>query len=79
MHPPLGKWLISLGMQLFGAQNTFSWRISTAVAGILAVVLLMLITQYLLRSVLVTTIAGCSSRSTATRSCSVGWGSSTTS
>ncbi|NEM90779.1 dolichyl-phosphate-mannose--protein mannosyltransferase [Galbitalea soli] len=58
VHPPLGKWLISLGMQLFGAQNTFSWRISTAVAGILAVVLLMLITQYLLRSVLVTTIAG---------------------
>jgi dolichyl-phosphate-mannose-protein mannosyltransferase len=58
VHPPLGKWLISVGFDLFGAQNSFSWRISTAVVGILAVVLLMMIAKYLFRSTLVATIAG---------------------
>ena len=58
VHPPLGKWLISLGFDAFGAQNSFSWRISTAVVGILAVVLLMVIAKYLFKSTLVATIAG---------------------
>jgi len=58
VHPPLGKWLISIGFDLFGAQNSFSWRISTAVVGILAVVLLMAIAKHLFKSTLVATIAG---------------------
>jgi dolichyl-phosphate-mannose-protein mannosyltransferase len=58
VHPPLGKWLISLGFDVFGAQNSFSWRISTAVVGILAVVLVMAIAKYLFKSTLVATIAG---------------------
>jgi dolichyl-phosphate-mannose-protein mannosyltransferase len=58
VHPPLGKWLISLGFLAFGAENSLSWRISTAVVGILAVVLVMVIAKGLFRSTLVATIAG---------------------
>jgi dolichyl-phosphate-mannose-protein mannosyltransferase len=59
VHPPLGKWLISLGfLAPGGATNSFNWRLSTAVVGILAVVLLMVITKYLFKSTLVATIAG---------------------
>lgn len=43
VHGPLGKWLIGLGMQLFGVDNPFGWRIVTALAGILAVWLLYLV------------------------------------
>jgi dolichyl-phosphate-mannose-protein mannosyltransferase len=32
VHPPLGKWLIGLGMQLFGINPT-GWRIASVVAG----------------------------------------------
>ncbi|MEO8094212.1 MAG: phospholipid carrier-dependent glycosyltransferase [Pseudolysinimonas sp.] len=58
VHPPLGKWIIGLGMQVFGGDNPFGWRITTAIVGILAVVLLMLIARYLFKSVLLATIAG---------------------
>jgi dolichyl-phosphate-mannose-protein mannosyltransferase len=58
VHPPLGKWLISLGINAMGAGNPVGWRLSTAVVGILAVILLMLIAQKLFKSPLVTTIAG---------------------
>lgn len=34
VHPPLGKWIIALGMRLFGAENPVGWRISVAVVGI---------------------------------------------
>src|SRR5690606_28693933 len=42
VHPPLGKWLIALGLAVFGADNSVGWRISTALAGILAVALVTL-------------------------------------
>jgi dolichyl-phosphate-mannose-protein mannosyltransferase len=58
VHPPLGKWLISLGFLAYGVDNSLSWRIATAVVGILAVILLMAITHGLFRSPLVTTVAG---------------------
>jgi dolichyl-phosphate-mannose--protein O-mannosyl transferase len=58
VHPPLGKWLISFGMMVLGANNSVSWRISTALIGILAVVLLMVIAKGLFGSTLVATIAG---------------------
>ncbi|MBK4347179.1 dolichyl-phosphate-mannose--protein mannosyltransferase [Lacisediminihabitans changchengi] len=57
-HPPLGKWIISFGLDLFGAQSSVGWRISTAVVGILAVFLLVLIARALLRSTLLATLAG---------------------
>ncbi|MCU1439203.1 MAG: phospholipid carrier-dependent glycosyltransferase [Rhodoglobus sp.] len=58
VHPPLGKWLIGMGMAAFGPDNPVGWRISTALAGILAVVLVMLIARYLFKSTLLATIAG---------------------
>ena len=58
VHPPLGKWIIGLGMHLFGADSSFSWRITTAITGILAVVLLMVIARVLFRSTLLATVAG---------------------
>lgn len=58
VHPPLGKWLIGLGMLIFGPDNSFGWRVATAVTGILAVVLLMVIARLLFRSMLLATIAG---------------------
>jgi len=58
VHPPLGKWIIGLGMELLGPTNTVGWRISTAVVGILAVILLMVIARYLFNSMLLATVAG---------------------
>jgi dolichyl-phosphate-mannose-protein mannosyltransferase len=58
VHPPLGKWLISIGFMVFGADSSVGWRISTAVVGILAVILVMVIAKGIFRSSLVATIAG---------------------
>jgi dolichyl-phosphate-mannose--protein O-mannosyl transferase len=58
VHPPLGKWIIALGEEWLGITNPASWRISTAICGILAVILLMMIAKYLFKSTLVATIAG---------------------
>ncbi len=37
VHPPLGKWLIGLGMLVFGAGDPFGWRIVVALLGIATV------------------------------------------
>jgi dolichyl-phosphate-mannose-protein mannosyltransferase len=58
VHPPLGKWIISLGFDWLGVTNPVSWRIMTAICGILAVVLLMMIAKYLFKSTLVASIVG---------------------
>jgi dolichyl-phosphate-mannose-protein mannosyltransferase len=58
VHPPLGKWIISLGFDWLGATNAVSWRIMTAIVGILAIILLMMIAKYLFKSTLVATIVG---------------------
>lgn len=50
VHGPLGKWIIGLGMQVFGVSNPFGWRIMAALAGILAVWLIYLVTFELLGS-----------------------------
>jgi dolichyl-phosphate-mannose-protein mannosyltransferase len=58
VHPPLAKWLIGLGMAAFGPDSSVGWRISTAVIGILAVILLMVIAKKLLGSTLLAVVAG---------------------
>lgn len=58
VHPPLGKWLIGLGMGWLGPDNPVGWRIATVIAGLIAVVLLMLIARALFKSTLLATIAG---------------------
>lgn len=58
VHPPLGKWLIGVGMLALGADNPVGWRISTAVVGILAVALIMLVARALFHSNLIAVLAG---------------------
>ena len=57
-HPPLGKWIISLGLQVFGAEDPVGWRISTAIVGVLAVALVCVLAFALFRSTVLATIAG---------------------
>ncbi len=57
-HPPIGKWLIALGLAVFGAGDPFGWRIVVAVSGILLVAVTMLIAQRIFRSTLLAVIAG---------------------
>jgi dolichyl-phosphate-mannose--protein O-mannosyl transferase len=58
VHPPLGKWLIGLGMIALGPESAWGWRITTVIIGVLAVVLIMLIAKKLFGSLLLATIAG---------------------
>lgn len=44
VHPPVGKWLIALGIKLFG-DSEFGWRIAVAIAGTLTVYLTARIAQ----------------------------------
>src|SRR5690606_24136035 len=41
VHPPLGKWLIGLGLALARPEDPASWRIATALTGIALVALVM--------------------------------------
>jgi dolichyl-phosphate-mannose--protein O-mannosyl transferase len=38
VHPPVGKWLIGLGIKIFG-DNEFGWRIAVAIAGTLLILI----------------------------------------
>lgn len=58
VHPPLGKWIIAIGLMVFGADNSFGWRIGTAVVGTLGVLLVVLIARKLFSSTLLAVIAG---------------------
>lgn len=40
VHPPVGKWLIAAGMHVLGPENPAGWRLGTALAGTLTVLLL---------------------------------------
>ena len=58
VHPPLAKWIMGLGMSLLGPDSPVGWRIATAITGILAVVLLMLVAKLLFKSTGLATLAG---------------------
>lgn len=57
VHPPLGKWMVSLGMAAFGADSAFWWRASTALAGTVAVFVLAMVARRLWPSTLIAVIA----------------------
>ncbi len=57
VHPPLGKWVIASGEQIFGV-TPFGWRVGVAVLGILSVLAVARITRRLTRSNLIGTLAG---------------------
>lgn len=58
VHPPLGKWLIALGLGMFGSDVSFGWRFSVALFGTLTVGLVMLVTHRLTRSFWIASLAG---------------------
>ena len=58
VHPPTGKWLIALGMKIFGQADPVGWRIAAAICGIITVFLLCRLTQILFRTPALTLLAG---------------------
>lgn len=49
VHPPLGKWIISLGIRVFG-YDAFGWRFMAAVAGTVSVALMYVLAKKIMRS-----------------------------
>ncbi|WP_312918827.1 phospholipid carrier-dependent glycosyltransferase [Kocuria sp.] len=58
VHPPLGKWLIAIGLWLFGADDPFGWRFSAALFGTASIAVIWCAGWLLFRSVTLATIAG---------------------
>ena len=59
VHPPLGKWFIALGLKLFGgAGNIAAWRVATAAAGTIGILLICRIALKLFRSLPLAALAG---------------------
>ncbi|MFJ9121423.1 dolichyl-phosphate-mannose--protein mannosyltransferase [Streptomyces sp. NPDC102394] len=56
-HPPMGKWVIALGEELFGL-DPFGWRFMTALLGTLSVLMLCRIGRRLFRSTALGCLAG---------------------
>ena len=57
VHPPLGKQLIALGEWLVG-DTAFGWRLASAVAGIVSVLVIIRVVRRMTRSTLLGGIAG---------------------
>ena len=56
VHPPIGKWMIGLGIKLFG-DNPLGWRFATALIGSLMILIVALIAHRLFYSPLLTALA----------------------
>ncbi len=57
VHPPLGKWMIALGIKAF-QYDTFGWRISAAVVGVITVYMIIRIAQRMFKSLILGCAAG---------------------
>jgi dolichyl-phosphate-mannose--protein O-mannosyl transferase len=57
VHPMLGKWLIALGIQMFG-MNSFGWRFASLIFGVLLVGATVRLARRLARSTLIGALAG---------------------
>jgi len=59
VHPPVGKWMIALGIRLGGGiESSFAWRLAAAVCGTLAVLMIARIGRRLFASTALGTTAG---------------------
>ncbi len=57
-HPPLGKWLIGIGIALFGADTGWGWRSAVAAAGVATVAVTMRLGYLLTKNVWIACLAG---------------------
>lgn len=57
-HPPLGKWIIGLGILLFGPDSAWGWRLAGALAGVATVGAVMRLGWLMTRSSWVAVLAG---------------------
>lgn len=57
VHPPVGKWLIGWGEQLFGINDSFGWRFAVAICGTLTIFLVGRAAWHLFRSALLANVA----------------------
>jgi dolichyl-phosphate-mannose--protein O-mannosyl transferase len=57
VHPPLGKWLIGIGIRLFGF-NSFGWRFASVVAGVVSIIILVRVGRRLFGSTALGCVAG---------------------
>ncbi|WP_326957260.1 dolichyl-phosphate-mannose--protein mannosyltransferase [Brevibacterium sp. BRM-1] len=58
VHPPLGKWILSLGIDWFGVDDSFGWRFSAALFGALSIFILARIATRMFSSVWLGGVAG---------------------
>ncbi len=59
VHPPVGKWLIGLGIEVGGGvTSSFAWRLAAAICGTLAILMVARIGRRILASTALGTIAG---------------------
>ena len=56
VHPPVGKWLIALGIKVFG-DNPFGWRFTAALIGTVSILLVYLIAKQLFKSEFISLVA----------------------
>ena len=57
VHPPVGKWMIALGIKIFG-YHEFGWRISATVVGSLSIVMIFYIAKRLFNNYYLSLAAG---------------------
>jgi len=57
VHPPVGKWVIAVGEQFFGATSPFGWRFSVALLGTLSILMIGRAARRMFGSTLLGTIA----------------------
>lgn len=58
VHPPIGKWVIWAGLELFGPTSTLGWRFSVALLGTLAIPILIAVANRLIGNRFFALLAG---------------------
>ncbi|WP_241156151.1 phospholipid carrier-dependent glycosyltransferase [Leucobacter chromiireducens] len=58
VHPPLGKWLIGIGILVFGPESGWGWRSAAALAGVATVGIVMRLGWLMSRSLVIACLAG---------------------
>ena len=62
VHPPVGKWVIAVGEQLFGVTSSFGWRFSVALLGTLSILMVGRAARRMFGSTLLGTVAAAPAR-----------------